>query len=325
MKLRIPFALTLVGVALVVGAIGLTLNPYFSFVLTRLMIYVIATLGLNILMGYAGQLAFAHAAMFGIGAYVTGLCQVRLGWPFAPSMLAAVVFTTIVGALLTLPALRLSGLYLALSTLAIAQAVQWAFLNWTTVTYGAGGFRVPEINLGFGLNKTQSVFLVTLVVTLVLAILADNILRSRFGRQFVAIRGNAVAAASMGVNVTQVKVIAFSLSAAFAAAAGALFSALLGFVSPESFDLNQMVLMQIMVVVGGLGSLIGSLIGPMVVIVLLELLRDTRGLMEVIFGVILIGFVLFQPKGLAAIFASLLKLREPFIPRSLSGLFKRSV
>ncbi len=123
----------------------------------------------------------------------------------------------------------------------------------------------------------------------------------------------------MGVNVTNVKTIAFATSAALAGIAGALFSALLGFVAPESFNLDQMVLMQIMVVVGGLGSLLGPLIGPIVAALMIELLRDTRGLLEIIFGTILIGFVLFQPNGLAALVNRALRLRESFVPRSRAG------
>lgn len=316
MRLLFPLAILIVASLLLV--FGMSLNPYLSFVLTRILIFMILAMGLNILMGYAGQLAFAHAALFGVGAYATGLLQVRLGLNFAVAGALGTVFTTLVGSALVLPALRLSGIHLAISTLAVAQAVQWTLVNWVSVTYGPGGFRAPALDIGFGLAKHQSVFAVSVVVVAVLAILVDNLLRGSFGRRFVAVRDNPIAAAAMGVNVTATKTVAFAASAALAGIAGALFSALLGFVAPESFNLDQMVMMQIMVVIGGLGSLLGSLLGPIVVVVLIELLRDTRGIMEIVFGAMLIGFVLFQPHGLAAVVNRALGWRERFVPRGLA-------
>jgi branched-chain amino acid transport system permease protein len=316
--MRLLFPLGVVSAACAVLAIGIDVNAYISFVLTRILIFMILAMGLNILMGYAGQLAFAHAALFGVGAYATGLLQIRLGLNFPLSALIGTVFTTVLGSALVLPALRLSGIHLAISTLAVAQAIQWVLVNWVSVTYGPGGFRAPSLDIGFGLAKHQSVFVVAVIAVAVITILVDNLLRGSFGRRFVAVRDNPIAAAAMGVNVTNVKTIAFATSAALAGIAGALFSALLGFVAPESFNLDQMVLMQIMVVVGGLGSLLGPLIGPIVVVLMIELLRDTRGLLEIIFGTILIGFVLFQPNGLAALVNRALRLRESFVPRSLA-------
>lgn len=315
--MRLSFALIVLVVAVLVAIFGMQLNPYMIFILTRILIFMILALGLNILMGYAGQLAFSHAALFGIGAYVTGVLQVRLGVSFPVAFLAAVILTTMIGSLFVLPALRLSGIHLAISTLALAQAVQWVLVNWSSVTYGAGGFATPALELGMGLDKYQSILLLTVVIVAALTILTDNMLRSSFGRRFVAIRDNPIAAASMGVDVTRVKTIAFALSAAYAGVAGALFSSLLGFVSPESFNLDQMVMMQIMVVVGGLSSILGSLIGPIFVVLLIELLRDTRGILEILFGAVLIGFVLYQPLGMAALVGRGLKFREMFLPRAL--------
>jgi branched-chain amino acid transport system permease protein len=316
--MRVPFALVVVAVALAVGIVGFNVNPYFAFVLTRILIFIILAMGLNILMGYAGQLVFAHAALFGVGAYTTGLLQVRLGLDFPVSALMGTLAATAIGSVLVLPALRLSGIYLAISTLAVAQAIQWTFLNWVSVTYGPGGFRAPSIDLGFGLAKHESIFVLTLVVTAVLLILKDNMVRSGMGRRLVAIRANPLVASAMGVNVTMVKTKAFALSAAFAGVAGALFSALLGFVSPESFNLDQMVLMQIMVVLGGLGSLLGAIIGPIIVVLSVEVLRDTRGLLEILFGTVLIVFVLFCPQGVAGIISRILRYKEEFIPPGLS-------
>jgi len=138
--------LVLVGLALVV--LPALANPYILYVANIALIYVILAVGLNLLLGYAGQFAFANAALFGIGAYATGLLQVRLGLPFWISFPAAVVITTLIGLVVALPALRLSGLYLALVTLAFAQFTQWLMLNWERVTFGAGGFKVSPLTFG---------------------------------------------------------------------------------------------------------------------------------------------------------------------------------
>lgn len=287
-----------VAIALVVAFAGLSLNPYLLFLLTRVVIFSMLVIGLNVLMGYSGLLSFAHAALFGIGAYVTGLMQVHLGVPYVVALATATVGVTAVGTLLVLPALRLSGIHLAIATLAVAQAVHWVLINWSAVTFGAGGFRAPSISL-LGFNPTQSIFLVSLGLTTIGYLMVRQLVRTSFGRKFVAIRDNAVAAAANGVSVTATKTIAFALSAGIAGLAGGLYSALLGYVAPESFNLEQMILMKIMAVVGGLGTMLGSVIGPALVIFLQEQLRDSQGWLEIIFGAVLIGFVLFLPKGIA--------------------------
>jgi len=288
---------TPVAIACLIAVLGLCLNPYLLFLLTRIVIFVLLIIGLNVLMGYSGQLSFAHAALFGVGAYVTGLLQVHLGVPFVVAISVATIAVAAFGTLLVLPALRLSGIHLAIATLAIAQAIHWVLINWTSVTFGAGGFRAPTVRM-VGLDKTQTIFLVAVSLTTICYLLVRQLTRTSFGRRFVAVRDSPIAAASNGVNITHVKTVAFALSAAIAGLAGGLYSALLGFVAPESFNLEQMILMKIMTVVGGLGTMLGSVIGPTLVIVLQEQLRESQGWLEVIFGATLILFVLFLPKGL---------------------------
>jgi len=317
--MTLPFKPAIFLLLAAIGVFGLVGDPYVLFVLNRAVLYIVLCVGLNVLMGYAGQLAFAHAAMFGIGAYACGLLQVRLGWSFVPAAMAAVAFTTVIGSALTLPALRLSGLYLALSTLAFAMAVQWVFMNWTEVTFGAGGFRVPTLEVDIGIGREQTYFLICLVVAGVVIAATDNILRSKYGRRFVAIRESEIAAGSFGVNVTQTKLFAFAYSSMCAGLAGAFYAPLLRFVAPENFDLHQMILMQVMIVVGGLGSMAGSLIGVCVIFFAFEMLRDTRGLLELFLGVMLIGFVLLQPQGLVEILNRFTRIREPFLPRTLAA------
>lgn len=311
------FALAIIAFFAVFCVVGFSSNLYWLFVLNRIAIYFILCLGLNLLIGYAGQFAFAHAALYGLSAYVTGLLQVRWGVAFIPSAAVGVIATVVVGNLVAFPALRLAGLYLALSTLSLALAAQWVFLNWTNVTFGAGGFRAPTFSGFAGMSSQQWTFVTSTLVACLLTLTMDNLLRSRFGRNLISIRENEISASCLGVNVLQTKLLAFAVSAFYAGVAGALTVPLLGFVSPENFDLNQMVIQMIMIVVGGLGTIVGSLVGVVVVSLAIEVLRDVQGVLEIVFGVLLLAVVLWQPTGIAGALEKIFKFREPFKPRRL--------
>ena len=228
-----------------------------------MLIYVLLAIGLNILVGYAGQLAFANAAMFGIGAYGTGLLQVHLGWSFWLAFPLGALIATAVGLAISLPALRLSGLYLALSTLAFAQATQWVFLHWERVTFGAGGFKTPPLSFApLPISKPLG--------TLLPEPGADG-RAVRCSRRISCVRASAAPSSpcatarspprSLGVDLLRYKALAFGISGFYAGVAGGLYSAMLNFVAPEGFDLFQMVLQKAMIVVGGLGSVVGSVLG----------------------------------------------------------------
>lgn len=275
------------------------LNAYYLFVANTILIYVLLSIGLNILVGYAGQLAFANAAMFGIGAYGTGLLQVHFGWPFWLAFPLGALIATIVGLAISLPALRLSGLYLALSTLAFAQFTQWVFLNWESVTFGAGGFKTPAVSFDpLPVSKTSGLYYLSLILVVVLFALAQNLVRSRIGRAFVAVRDGEIAAESLGVDLLRYKALAFGISGFYAGIAGGLYSAILNFVSPEGYDLFQMVIQKSMIIVGGLGSIVGSILGAGTLVFILEALRKVKGIQEIAFGAILVGFILFMPGGI---------------------------
>jgi branched-chain amino acid transport system permease protein len=277
-------------------------NAYHLFVANLVVVYVLLAVGLNILVGYAGQLAFANAAMFGIGAYGTGLLQVHFGWPFWLAFPSGALIATAVGLAISLPALRLSGLYLALSTLAFAQFTQWVFLHWDAVTFGAGGFRTPVVSFApFPVDRTVGVYYLSLVVAVGLFLFAQNLVRSRIGRAFVAVRDGEVAAESLGIDLLRYKALAFGMSGFYAGIAGGLYSAMLNFVAPEGFDLFQMVMQKAMIVVGGLGSVVGALLGAGVLIVLLEVLREFKGTQEIVFGALLLVFVIFMRGGIIAV------------------------
>jgi branched-chain amino acid transport system permease protein len=288
----------LAGVALVV--LPALANPYLLYVTNIALIYVILAVGLNLLLGYAGQFAFANAALFGIGAYATGLLQVKLGLPFWIAFPGAVLFTTLIGLLVALPALRLSGLYLALVTLAFAQLTQWLMLNWERVTFGAGGFKVPPLTFG-RLSPELGLYYLTLLLAGLLVAGAWNTVRSGVGRAFVAVRDSEVAAEALAIDLARYKAIAFSMSALYAGVAGGLYSAALSFVAPEGFDLFQMVVQFSMVVVGGLGSVWGSVLGAGLLVGLQEALRAFKGGQEIAFGLLLMACIVFLPDGIISL------------------------
>jgi branched-chain amino acid transport system permease protein len=277
-------------------------NGYQLFVCNLVAIYIILAIGLNLLVGYAGQLAFANAAMFGIGAYAIGLLQVHLGWPFWAAFPIGGLVAAAVGTLLALPALRMSGLYLALSTLAFAQATQWVFLHWETVTFGAGGFKTPQLSFApLPIGKPAGLYYLSLILVVLLYFFARRLVTSRIGRAFVAVRDSEVAAESLGIDLLRYKALAFGLSGFYAGIAGGLYSALLNFVAPEGYDLFQMIIQKSTIVVGGMGSIAGSVVGASLIILILELLREVKGFQEIAFGALLVGFVLFMRGGLIVV------------------------
>ena len=304
-----PFLILLFAAFAVVPWVA---NPYILYVGNLALLYMILATGLNLLVGYAGQFALANAAMFGIGAYGTSLLQVRLGVPYVVAAPGGAVLAMLIGTTIALPALRLSGIYLGLISLAFALFSQWVLLHWNAVTFGAGGFPVPHLDLApLAIGPDLAIYYVSWFVTLALVVLAWRLVRSRIGRAFVAIRDGEIAAQSLGVDPLRYKALAFALSGLYAGIAGALYAPLLGYISPEGFDLFQMIIQKSMIVVGGMGSIMGSVIGAVVVVVVLEALRAFKSTQEIVFGAILIGFVLFRPRGLVAFLQLLPGWDEP--------------
>jgi branched-chain amino acid transport system permease protein len=224
---------------------------------------------------------------------------VHLGWSFWAAAPAGALLAMIIGTLLAFPALRLSGIFLALSTLAFAQATQWVLWHWESVTFGAGGFRVPAASFGWlAIKPDYGIYFVTWITTVVLLLFAWRIMRSRIGRAFVAMRDGEIAAQSLGIDLFLYKAMAFAVSSLYAGVAGALYSGLLGYMSPEGFDLFQMIIQKAMIVVGGLGSVVGSVLGAALLVYIMEFLRAFKSTQEIVFGLLLVGFMVFQPHGL---------------------------
>jgi len=289
------------GLAIILAALlvlPLMINDYQLFVATTMLVYCLAAVGLNIVLGYLGQLAFASAAFFGIGAYAAGLSMVHLGLGTVPAILVATVCGGLAGALVGLPALRVRGYYLAIITLAFGELMRWMYVHNDGVTFGSGGFNIPDIGvLGFALEGVGKYYLFLLVVVIGVGASA-GLLHSRYGRAFVAIRNNEAAAGSLGIAVNRTKILAFAWSGLITGLAGALYALLNGRVSPDTFGISQMLMHFVIVMIGGLGSLVGSMVGAVLLTGLPELLRNFPGLEEIVFSLLLIVVLFLMPKGI---------------------------
>jgi branched-chain amino acid transport system permease protein len=274
---------------------------YIIYVANLLLTFTVLCLGMHIVIGEAGQFSLAQAAFYGIGIYTSGLAGNAFGWPFPFSILAAGLVAGLVGLGIGMIALRMRDIYLALATFAFGEAMQWVFLNWTSVTGGPNGLRIaPAGFLGLEIVTDKQAYPVVLALTVLMIGLTVVISRSRLGRAFRAVRESEIAALAMGVPVRTTKLAAFALSAFFAGVAGAMFAIFSTYIHPDSLGFQTTILVLTMAVVGGLGSIAGAVGGAVVFGLISELLRQAPSYQEIIYGLILIVFMMFAPRGLFA-------------------------
>lgn len=284
-----------------IGTLPLWLkNDYFFLLLNIMALNALVVMGLNLLIGSTGQVSLGHAAFYGMGAYISAFCSTTLGWPLAVSFLAAVVAVGVVATLLALPTLRLEGHYLVMATLGFNIIVNIVLSQWEGVTGGPSGFPgIPKLHLGPFAVKTDlhfyffiwSVFLVAFALTL-------NLLDSRIGRALHAIHEKDLTAQALGVPCTRYKVTTFALSAIYAAVAGFCYAHYVTFISPKTFDIFYSVQVVTMLVVGGMGSLWGGLAGTVILTLLPEFLHRFEDAHVLLYGLILMGVLVFCPQGL---------------------------
>jgi branched-chain amino acid transport system permease protein len=294
---------TALGLA-VVAALGwpLVAPRYLVFLSTLVAVNAVVAIGLNLLSGYTNQLSFGHAGFLAIGAYVAALLTLQVpALPVPLTLLASGLATALVGLALGIPCLRLEGLYLAMATLAFGFVVTEAITNLDWLTRGNDGLRVPLARLGpwtFGTDAARYYLAVAVAAAMILAAL--NVAATRTGRAFLAIRTSEIAAQASGVNAAAYKTIAFVLSAFYTGVAGGLFAFVVGFLSPDAFDVFLSVDFLVMIILGGLGSVLGSVAGAAIVTVLNDSLAGFQAFRPLIFGAIMIICMLFMPGGLAA-------------------------
>ena len=292
--------LAVIGVAALVGFPLAIHNPYYIHLLETIMIYAIVLFGLDIVVGYTGQVSLGHAGLFGIGAYTAGVMVFKLGASLWFTLPAAIALTAAFGALLALPALRVSGPYLAMVTLAFGTIIQILINEMSFLTEGPLGIKVAKPAL-FGAKLGEREFYWVVVVMLVLSLIfVHRVLRSHLGRAFEALRGSPVASDCMGVSVYRYKVYAFVISAGLAGLAGALYSYSEQYISPNTYNFELTVLFLLAVIMGGRKTRSGSMLGAAIVVLLPKLLDDIemfRWVAVVMAVLVLIGALVGYKRG----------------------------
>ena len=279
-------------------------NEYLLWIVNAILVYTLVTLGFTIIIGNLGQLAFANTAFFGIGAYTSAILMVYLGFPYIISIFAAAVIGGLAGFLASVTALRGIRLYyLAIITLAFGELMRWVYLHGDDVTKGSDGLRIPDniFFLGIPLDSEVPKFFVFLFITVLVVKATSNLMRSKIGRAIVSIRENEATTASLGIHTARYIVLAFVWSGSVVGIAGAMFAVLTERVLPEAFGLTEVIIHFGMVLVGGTGSIVGSVIGAIALTTLPEYFRQFPGLDELFFGIIIVLVLLFLPKGLVSI------------------------
>jgi branched-chain amino acid transport system permease protein len=296
--------LLLIAAILVAGfVLPFVLPVYFLYLANVLMMYAVLAIGLDLLLGWSGQFAFAHIAFFGVGIYGTSLLQMRFDIPFVLGMPIAAALAGAIGWLIAIPSMRLRAVYLALATYAFAECAQWAYRTFEKITGGPDGLRIkPPGIFGHVTGSDPAAMPVVTVILCLMLLVTLYLMRSKFGRHFAAIRDSEHVAAASGINVNRMKIAAFTLSAVYAGVAGGMFTLFESFVSPDTLGVAQLVLVLTMVVVGGPGSILGVMLGVIIIGLLPEVLRAApRGLLvwqEFFYGLILVAAVMFMPRGL---------------------------
>ncbi len=275
------------------------IEGYLLSLLALAAIHIIIAIGLNLLIGYTGQISLGHAGFVAIGAYTSSLLMLNLHLPFALALPMAGVVAGFFGFLVGLPALRLTGPYLAIATLGFGIAVGQILVKWEALSGGSLGIHPPKPSIGPLLLRTETHFYYLAVsMMLLMTFMAVNLTKSKIGRAFIALRESEIAALAMGVNLTLYKTLAFAISAFYAGIGGSLMAHLIGYISPDGFNLLSSIYFLSMIVIGGLASILGSILGALLLTALPYFLSGVKNLPMVIYGACLILVVMFEPYGL---------------------------
>ena len=296
---RCLLGLVLIVLPIITSALG---RSYVVYLYSLVMVYVIVTLGLNILTGYTGQISIGHAGFMAVAAYTSAILTGKLGVPFVFALIIASLLAAVLGLGLGVPALRLHGHYLAIATLGFGVAVGQLSASWDKLTGGYQGMKAPVASiLGFRFDTDLKYYYLVLVLAWLLVEAARNMLRSRPGRALMAVRDSEVAAQAMGINLAKYKVTAFAVSAFYAGVAGVLHAHLTRYVSPYDFNMGVSMTLLSAIVVGGLGSVPGSILGAVFMTVLPHVFSRVKNLPLILAGLSLILIVLFLPYGLVSL------------------------
>lgn len=308
-----------IGLVLLVAAVPLTASPYMLYIFNMIGIAAIAAIGLNILIGFTGQISLGHGAFFGVGAYAGAIFATALKLPLLIAVPAAGLTTALIGMIFGIPSGRLKGLYLTIATLAGQFIIEYVLIHWESLTKGTMGITLPPARL-FTLSIQSDLGFYYLIFGALAGMVwfAVNLMRTRYGRAFIAIRDNDRAAEGMGIPIFRYKLLSFGISSFYAGFAGALWAFYMGSITAEPFNLGLSVEYIAMVIIGGLGSISGSIFGAIFITLLNEGLRflteilmntgvvsssglNMAPLKEFVFGLAIVLFILFEPRGLAEV------------------------
>jgi branched-chain amino acid transport system permease protein len=299
------------------ASVPLWAGDYVLYLANLVGVLAIAALGLNILTGYTGQISLGHAAFMGVGAYATAIAATRFALPFWAAVPLGGAAACAAGAAVGVPSLRIKGLYLAIATLAAQVIFEWIFTNWTEVTGGIRGINVePASLLGYRFDSDRRIYYLIHGLAALHAWAAANLFRTRVGRAFVAVRDRDLSAELIGVNLFRTKILSFMVSSYYAGIAGGLWVYFTKVLTPENFPLTLSIQFLAMIIVGGLGSIRGTLFGTVFVTLVPEGLRSLTQLAQgiapgamswfypmrdILFGAMIVGFLIFEPHGLAEV------------------------
>ena len=285
-------------------------------IINRIGIAIIGAVGLNILTGFTGQISLGNAAFMAIGAFSCGYLGTKFNVPFYLSIPLAGVITAAFGMFVGIPSLRIKGLYLAMATLAAHFIVEFLVVKWESVTGGVAGITIPTPTLGsFAIDSDAKLFVLIFIIAVLAVLFAKNLFRTKVGKAFVAIRDQAISAEVMGVNLLKYKLLSFGISSFYVGVAGALVAYQAKIISPETFPITVAIDYLGMIIIGGLGSILGSIYGAIFITVLPELLRmvttslsgsfpelinKLAAMKELVFGILVIVFLIFEPNGMAS-------------------------
>ncbi len=331
-------------IALLIAALALVplvASDYFLAEATNTLIWSLAGLGLMLLVGHTGQVSLGHAAFLAIGAY-TDAALMNAGWPWLLAFLTAGVVTGVFGAIVAIPAIRMSGIYLAIATMALAVLVEEAVILAEPITGGVAGVAAPDIaifGISFGrYDALPNFYWLCLTVVVLVTLAYANLLRSGTGRSFLAVRDSEISARALGINVARTKTLAFGLSCAITGLAGGLMAHFFSFFNYEAFTIIISINLLLAVTIGGLGHIQGAFAGAILITAVPQVLAIVRdglagvgvdlsgfpGLDTLVFSLILIGFIIYEPLGL---YGRWLKLKAfwDLFPLSRRDMFRRQM